>query len=354
MISVIVPVYNTERYLRLCINSLLRQTYQDIEIILINDGSTDSSGSICDEYAALDQRIRVFHKQNGGVSSARNCGIEAARGEYIAFVDSDDYVEPGMLSAMYHKITEEDVDLVICGYTKVLDTCSIFHYCDDSYLSGGADICRFILHCRSWCLFASIWNKLYRRDLIRKLFHQNISLGEDMIFNLDYLENCQTVSCIPQCYYYYRQNQNNSLTRNQYQDDFFAICVYKYERLYQFCKKYNADNRWDDRMIHKRFLEYTIIYLSRLVSVENISITDKLKKLNEVCHNRQLQEAITLTSGLTRRYRLLVVLIRCRLSLPLLAIIEAWYLFKKIKGRWNKSGHKNQRDSRYIQDRKAS
>ena len=92
-ISVIVPVYNTEKYLRRCIDSVLAQTYQDFELLLIDDGSKDSSGAICDEYAAKDARVRVFHKENGGVSSARNLGLDNARGEWVTFVDSDDYIE---------------------------------------------------------------------------------------------------------------------------------------------------------------------------------------------------------------------------------------------------------------------
>ena len=113
MISIIVPVYNTEKYLRRCIDSVLAQTYQDFELLLIDDGSKDSSGAICDEYAAQDARVRVFHKENGGVSSARNVGLDNARGEWITFVDADDWIESDMLELLLRKGEETGADIVM-------------------------------------------------------------------------------------------------------------------------------------------------------------------------------------------------------------------------------------------------
>ena len=114
LISVIVPVYNTEKYLDRCIQSVLAQTYTNWELLLIDDGSTDSSGTICDQYAAEDNRIRVFHKENGGVSSARNLGLDNAKGEWITFVDSDDWVEPSMLKELLAIALDNDADYVYC------------------------------------------------------------------------------------------------------------------------------------------------------------------------------------------------------------------------------------------------
>ena len=113
-ISVIVPVYNTEKYLHHCIDSILSQTFIDFELLLIDDGSKDSSGTICDEYAAKDNRVRVFHKENGGTSSARNMGLDNARGEYITFVDSDDWIDTTMYESMYSLAIEKKVDAVYC------------------------------------------------------------------------------------------------------------------------------------------------------------------------------------------------------------------------------------------------
>ena len=118
-ISVIVPVYNTEKYLHRCIDSILSQTFTDFELLLINDGSKDGSGAICDEYAAKDNRVRVFHKENCGVSSARNLGLDNVQGEWVLFVDSDDWMELTMLAKMYHAAIENNADCVYCDFNFV-------------------------------------------------------------------------------------------------------------------------------------------------------------------------------------------------------------------------------------------
>lgn len=115
-ISVICPVYKAEKYLHRCVDSILAQTFTDFELLLIDDGSPDRSGEICDEYAAKDSRVRVFHKENGGVSSARQCGIDNMTGEYSIHSDPDDWVEPTMLEELYKKAKEDNADMVICDY----------------------------------------------------------------------------------------------------------------------------------------------------------------------------------------------------------------------------------------------
>lgn len=119
-VSVIVPVYKAENYLCHCVDSLLAQTFPDFEILLIDDGSPDHSGDICDEYARKDSRVRVFHKENEGVSSTRQCGIDNAKGEYTIHADPDDWVEPDMLEELYKKAKEEDADVVICDFMRIL------------------------------------------------------------------------------------------------------------------------------------------------------------------------------------------------------------------------------------------
>src|SRR5690606_27364966 len=120
-VSVIIPVYNAEKYLRECLDSVLAQTFTDFEVLLINDGSTDASGKICDEYAEKDSRIKVFHKENGGVSSARNLGLDNAKGEWISFVDSDDTIEQETLATLANEVKDLDIDGVIFGYKKLIN-----------------------------------------------------------------------------------------------------------------------------------------------------------------------------------------------------------------------------------------
>ena len=126
LISIIVPVYKAEKYLRRCVDSILAQTYQNIEVLLIDDGSPDNSGEICDEYAEKDSRVRVFHKPNGGVSSARNLGLKEAKGDYIGFVDADDYIDKTMYEVLLCNLIKENSDISICSYNQE-DSNGIFH-----------------------------------------------------------------------------------------------------------------------------------------------------------------------------------------------------------------------------------
>lgn len=116
LISVIVPVYNVERYLRRCVDSILHQTYQDLEILLVDDGSTDASGAICDEYAAQEERVTAVHQKNGGLSAARNAGLERAQGTYLCFVDSDDFLDSRMLETLCRDLQEQDADVAVVGF----------------------------------------------------------------------------------------------------------------------------------------------------------------------------------------------------------------------------------------------
>ena len=182
-ISIIVPVYNAEAYLHRCIESLLAQTFHDFEILLINDGSLDKSGEICDYYAQRDVRIRVFHKENGGVSSARQLGIELAKGKYSIHCDPDDWVEPDMHEELYKKAIATDADMVIC------------------------DI----------CLHGSTCNKLIRHSLYSKYnvyFPNSIDYCEDFCVICQLLQQQLYISYLPKAYYHYNQFENaESITR---------------------------------------------------------------------------------------------------------------------------------------------
>ena len=191
-ISVIVPVYNTEQYLRRCIDSVLAQTYQDFELLLIDDGSKDSSGAICDEYAAQDARVRVFHKENGGVSSARNMGLDNAQGEWITFVDADDYIEENFLKSFEGNL---DADLVV-GNSFVLNEHSNERKELNRILSGKNENIKDFLNTNLQELICRTpWGKLYRANIIADLrFNENMRLGEDTLFNLCYFRRITNIS----------------------------------------------------------------------------------------------------------------------------------------------------------------
>ena len=161
-VTVIVPVYNTESFLPACVKSMMAQTLKELEIIFVDDGSTDSSGKLCDKYAEQDNRVRVIHKPNGGVASARQAGLDAATGEYVIWADSDDWVDPDMYEKMYEKAKETNADLVACGYKKEFSdgTCLLF----TDYFSNAKR--KSIINFLRTKIGNSLCNKLFKRELI--------------------------------------------------------------------------------------------------------------------------------------------------------------------------------------------
>ena len=209
-VSVIVPVYKAENYIRRCLDSLLAQTMPDFELLLIDDGSPDNSGAICDEYSRRDARIRVFHKKNGGVASARQMGIENAIGEYSIHCDPDDWVEPNMLEELYAKAKETDADMVICDfYTNTigeqkyivqkpmsLDPISVFK----GMMCGGG-------------LFGATWNKLIRTSLYEEYdlrFPAHLTYCEDLFVVSDLVLHDIKISYLPSAFYHYQISENQS------------------------------------------------------------------------------------------------------------------------------------------------
>lgn len=213
MISVVVPVFNSERYLKECIESILCQTYGNFELILINDGSKDSSGDICRKYEKQDGRVKYIFKENGGVSSARNLGVQASKGDYIAFVDSDDITKPEMLEMLI----KDNSDFSMCGYELYDDishTASIQFHCPK--LCGNLhDLAQNISDYISPPYLLGPCFKLFRRDIILEndvIFPPELSYGEDAIFVLEYLSHCRNVNIYPYIGYSYRKHGKESLS----------------------------------------------------------------------------------------------------------------------------------------------
>lgn len=231
-ISVIVPVYKAEKYLHRCIDSILAQTFTDFEVLLIDDGSPDKSGEICDEYAKKDPRVRVFHKENGGVSSARQCGIDNAQGEYTIHADPDDWVEPNMLEELYAKAKEDDADMVICDYIYEKKTKTQYCKQEPSEISvRGVLIDLFFQR-----LHGSCWNKLIRTSFCNNVhFPINVNLWEDLWFNCELLLYASSISYLPKAFYHYDLFSNdNSIVRNMSKDLVeaqIAFCKYFEEKI---------------------------------------------------------------------------------------------------------------------------
>lgn len=206
LISVIVPVYNVEQYLRRCVHSILKQTYGNFELILVDDGSTDHSGAICDELSSEDGRIIVLHQSNGGLSAARNGGLAVAGGEYIAFIDSDDYIEENMLFTLLSRIRQNDADMAICGYAKWLEDKDSIIYPEVNFSERviGREAAFSLLFSRELSVLMPVaWNKLYKRKLWDRLRYPVGRYHEDEHVIHHLINQCDRVVMVPERLYIY-------------------------------------------------------------------------------------------------------------------------------------------------------
>jgi glycosyltransferase involved in cell wall biosynthesis len=218
LISVIVPVYNVEPYLRKCVDSILNQTYRNLEVILVDDGSPDNCGAICDEYAARDTRIKVIHKTNGGLSDARNAGLDIMAGDYVAFVDSDDWIEPSMYKRLLALLLRYDADLAFGGVSDDLEqgeaitTVKQSNYGNTPFSESSVAAMRRYFQ-GSW----AAWDKLYKAELFDTIRFPVGEINEDEAIVLHLLDRCKTVCYTNEIFYHYmRRPTGQSITSSAF------------------------------------------------------------------------------------------------------------------------------------------
>ena len=235
-ISVIIPVYNAEKFLHRCIDSILSQTYTDFELLLINDGSFDNSGEICNEYASKDARIKVFHKKNGGVSSARNLGLDNAKGEWITFVDADDWLE---ITALKKMLETADADLII-GSVKFHPSGVRGNLLNENKRVARENLNELLINQIDHYSISGPWAKLYKTIIIENhkiRFDVSLCFGEDSIFVKEYLLHINSIRCINDLCYNYQDFDNNIYKK--YSKSFAPILKYylemstMYERIWK-------------------------------------------------------------------------------------------------------------------------
>lgn len=219
MISIIVPIYNAEQYLNRCMESILKQTFQNYEILLIDDGSTDSSGKICNEYALSDGRIRVYHKLNGGSASARNLGLKEANGDYIVFIDADDIVSPDYLSLLYQTMIDNDADIVQCAYKSILSYEKQYteDYIDAYNLKNiytNIEYLRLFCDKSTYLSTAVLWNKLYRKHLFTDLEFMEGKGIDDEFLIYKIIFRAKRVAVISNVLYYYYLSPGSQMRSN--------------------------------------------------------------------------------------------------------------------------------------------
>lgn len=284
MVSIIVPVYKSEDTLCSCVESLQKQTEADIEIILVDDGSPDDCPRMCDELAAGDSRIRVIHKKNGGVSSARNVGIEQARGEFLLFADSDDSVEPDMVSELLRGLGT--ADLVVCGYhhhymgRDVEKVPEIRKMTDaESFLKlyGGG--------------FLNMpWNKLFCRCLAGR-FDESLSLGEDLLFNLDYLRKSSGGAAIVQKpLYHYIQNDTGNTLSSRKREDKLDLAKRIWREVSGFYETL-ASSKDESGIINARLIQEVLDDVESLPFDRSRSRKEKLAAVEAYMRDPELQRA---------------------------------------------------------------
>lgn len=239
IVSIIVPIYNVEKYLRECLDSILAQTFTDWECLLIDDGSPDKCGEICDEYAFKDCRFKVFHKPNGGVSSARNLGLDNARGEWVTFVDADDMVAPDFLSALVEPtLIYEDLDFVHAGCCNYRDgkIVEIEQKYEPYYGSNPA----YLFNKFRGLTFSKLFrleNVNHWSDGLSLRFDEKMRIAEDMAFTLDYILNVNHYAFIPETGYLYRRDNEGSATKQKRIPDFEEE-LHAFKALYESTKEY--------------------------------------------------------------------------------------------------------------------
>lgn len=297
MISIIVPVYKAESYIHRCINSILAQSYTDFELLLIDDGSPDNCGAICDEYAVRDSRVRVFHKENGGVSSARNLGLKQARGEWITFIDADDFVHLDFLSSLY---AHDDADLIVGSFETVGTEEKWCGFLDDCFYNRTL-FEKKVIDLSLSINFYTPWAKLFRANIIEinnLSFDEEMSSAEDWLFVLNYLIYTQSLRTCSYPYYYYERGNVNGLSQNSiYFDEYF----YSMEAFYT-----------TTRMMIQHFGEgVKTIYLNSIAGActrqchylydSKESICDKLSKLRKMNRNMHLKNLFNDTTIFMRK-----------------------------------------------------
>lgn len=284
LISVIIPVYNNEQYLSRCIDSVINQTYKNLEIILVDDGSTDNSGKICDEYALKDNRIKVIHKENGGVSSARNVGLDIAKGEYIGFVDSDDYIEKDMYEFLYNLILNNNVDISCCNK---FDFNNNKYLPDRSFPKEGLLSLNEILQDKAFGLHIVI--KLFDKNLIKNIrFNENLTIGEDLLFCFDIIKRSKKTIFKNTAKYYYFNNTNSVIRKKVFKKQYLSV-IDVHDYIIHYAKENNL------LLAYKKFSKYKInwiiSFLARIAEENDVNKNkDSLKmllkniKTNLICY----------------------------------------------------------------------
>lgn len=313
-ISIIVPVYNVEAYLERCVESILKQTYTNLEILLVNDGSTDHSGELCDQLALRDPRIRVIHKENGGLSDARNRGIEESSSDLIGFIDSDDYIDEDMYETLYHQMLKSKADLSMCGHYDV------YHQIPERQVDDimtwelkPEEAIKMVMEAK--ILSVTAVNKLYKKELFEHLRFEIGKIAEDAFIMIRLINQCQKVVATNEKKYYY-VHRENSITTQKFSLKFLNV-IEAYEQNANIIKenypkltdvaimrlnwayfyvldRLLVDTDFEDKVLEERLIDYL---KKNTISILKDSRFTRARKMSflALCFSRKLYTKILLT-----------------------------------------------------------
>lgn len=276
-VSVIVPVYNKQEYLHQCIESVLSQSFNDFELLLIDDGSIDSSSTICDEYAKQDPRITVYHKLNGGVSSARNLGLDVLRGQYVVFVDSDDTIGTGYIASL---IPNRSEDFIIDSSDQRSPKMN------DAFYEGKSAIDKALV---GWHILCP-WGKMYKTDIIsnRKIrFDESLKGGEDTLFNIEFLKYVSLIRTASSAGYNYNVDVTGSLSRAYTS---IADAVYKATKVYNLGKE--LSRKFSDPLIEVEVSKYAGITWTLWHSLSQYKIAERANEVKAIWSNPDMRSLL--------------------------------------------------------------
>lgn len=328
LISIIIPIYNAEKTIEKCVQSVINQSYCNIEIILINDGSLDKSLYLCEKLASIDKRINIINTENKGVSNARNIGINSARGKYIMFADSDDYVDKKWCETLIQNLYLE-TELVISNiYCVNYDNGEIYVENNLKYSNYKLSVIDFYKVFK-WKLLNQPYNKIYSTDIIKKhniKFNNDLSLGEDLLFNLEYLSYCERITVINSNLYYYIKGKENSLC-NKYYKNLYQIQTKLYLKMK---KKLEEDSEKFE--VYKQ--EFYNDYLFSLINcIQNIlsnknkdNIVQKYIQAKEIIKSKEFNDCIYNSNV---NYIFLNIL-----KLKSITLIKIYYILCKLKSKY--------------------
>ena len=295
-ISVITPVYKVENYLRKCVDSILDQTFKDFELIIVDDGSPDSCGSIADEYVQKDERVRVIHKQNGGAPSARNRGIDIAKGEWLYFPDSDDWLEPDYLEALYNTAIKTDAKLVVSGYTMEYFENGVSHSYSVSTPKknyNSQELVRGNLHNYFDNMMMAVpWNKLYKADYI---LDNNLRFPElkwdDLHFNMEVIMDIDKVAICSNAGYHFFRSRPGSETTTVFDSMLYKKRKEQFEHIMRVYRHWNIKNREILSVIYGYYAS-RLVQCVQEISISNISKADKKRMISDILNDKLSYTAI--------------------------------------------------------------